>query len=174
MYFCVLPTFFRAFFFCSQERYSVTETWIVCTYIICTLKYWYVFIEPDAFSPASLFEELNMCRAVGQLQVCVPCFKQIIFCVAEGKYSKPQKITHLLGFVRRGRGCSRVRMCSEFDSLVQRRLHKEMQSAGFNVNTMEAHGRSIFHMGSLSWARCFVVFIIPRSDMQFSFSKGSP
>lgn len=91
-----------------------------------------------------------MCRAVGQLQVCVLCFKQIIFCVAEGKYSKPQKITHLLGFVRRGRGCSRVRMCSEFDSLVQGRLHKEMQRAGFSVNTMEACTGGAYS----TWAHC--------------------
>lgn len=49
-----------------------------------------------------------MCSAVGQLKVCVQCFKVIIFCVAKGKYCKPQKITHLLGFMERGKD---VAMC---------------------------------------------------------------
>ena len=46
------------------------------------------FVLPDCKQVFLLFEELNMCRAVGQLKVCVAGFKVSFFCVAKGKYSK--------------------------------------------------------------------------------------
>lgn len=60
-----------------------------------------------------LLKYLSVCvcvrRAAGQLKVCVPSFKVSIFCVAQGKYSKPQKITLLAeSFMRREEG---VAMC---------------------------------------------------------------
>lgn len=95
-----------------------------------------------SFFSSLLFEELNMCSAVGQLKVCVPCFKVIIFCVAKGKYSKPQKITHLLGFMERGEdaamcGCA-LNSAHLGKGIYTKQWRKRALKRRCNVNTMEA------------------------------------
>lgn len=53
-----------------------------------------------------------------------------IFCVAKGKYSKPQKIMLLVELYEEKRGWGNVWMCSEFSFHSQKHLHSAVQRAG--------------------------------------------
>lgn len=120
-----------------------------------------------------------MNSAVGQLKVCVPSFKVNIFCVAKGKYSKPQKIILLVELYEEERGCGHVWMCSEVSLLRQRRLCNAVEKAGtteklqyeYSGNTGHTYFTSAYTVqyAVVKFLSVFIIFFIHCSNIQGGF-----
>ena len=74
----------------------------------------------------------------------------------QGKYSKPQKITLLVGLYEEGRGCGHVWMCSEFNSLWQSRLHNATERRHAGTTERLQYTMTTTHCASTTYSRGYI------------------